>query len=166
MHTSSLPVGYPSLPLHAHRAPSRPCRPPQRFTYWLAGIYASIGLVGFTIAAPLVALLLFVSPGSLWQLLVSAPHWAYRIVQSRNPGLFDDMFLTELHRLDAGYAEGLKEKLARGAGASSGRRSDAAGHRGGVISRARGRWADWWHFGACMPRCVAGQRRGRRGDER
>jgi hypothetical protein len=80
-------------------------------TYLIAGYALFFGLA-FTILAPLAAILLFLSPGTLLQGLLLIPHWAFSLAHDQNLGAFDTLLADELRRLDPAYATGLEQGLA------------------------------------------------------
>jgi hypothetical protein len=56
------------------------------YTGWTALFYAIAAGLGFTILAPVMAILLFLAPGVLAQLALSVPHWSFEAAQDMNPG--------------------------------------------------------------------------------
>lgn len=78
-----------------------------RYSLTTLALYAVVAALGFTILAPVFGLLLFLAPGTLAQLLLSVPHWAYDITSDAVPQLNRHLFLAELSALDPEYARGV-----------------------------------------------------------
>jgi hypothetical protein len=101
---------------------------------WLLIFYGIFAALGFTVLAPLFAVLLVLAPGMIMQALMAIPHFAFDFACHDKPQLFSDVFLNQFRRVNPTQSVAIKEGLKKHP------------YRMSILGRLEDRALRWFYF--------------------
>lgn len=101
---------------------------------WSIAFYAGFAILALTIFAPIFAVLIFLAPGLIGQMLLAVPHLAFDVASHQMPKLFNNLFVSEMQSLDSNFTSQITLGLRHNPVHTS------------LLGRMEQRAHRWWHF--------------------